>query len=195
MTVEELIAFERQIADDFESGLIKAPVHFSSGNEQQLIDIFKEIDKENDWVCCSWRSHFHCLLKGVPPEKLRQAILDGRSIALCFPEHKVISSALVGGIAPIAVGLALGLAKQQKPGRVWCFLGDMSMETGIAQESTKFAAGFRLPIHFVIEDNGTSVCTNTREAWGTPSPDYIVGRRYQYKLGWPHVSTGKWVSF
>jgi putative effector of murein hydrolase len=32
--------------------------------------------------------------------------MAGRSIALCFPEYRMISSAIVGGICPIAMGIA-----------------------------------------------------------------------------------------
>ena len=49
---------------------------------------------------------------GQAAEKLRAAIMAGRSIALCFPEHRVISSAIVAGIAPIAVGLAMGIKRR-----------------------------------------------------------------------------------
>src|SRR5215475_4431750 len=128
MTVDELIAFEKKIAADFEAGLIASPVHLAGGNEEQLIQIFKNIGPD-DWVCCAWRSHYHCLLKGVPKDELRNAIYAGRSIALCFPKYKVISSALVGGIAPIAMGIAWSLKRKELPGKVWCFLGDMTIRS------------------------------------------------------------------
>jgi pyruvate dehydrogenase E1 component alpha subunit len=60
-------------------------VHLCDGNEDAMIEIFKRIGKE-DWVLCSWRSHFQCLLKGVPPDVLKAEIMAGRSISLCFPE-------------------------------------------------------------------------------------------------------------
>ena len=43
LTKQELIDFELDIADTFNSGLIKAPIHLYSGNEDQMIDIFKNI--------------------------------------------------------------------------------------------------------------------------------------------------------
>jgi TPP-dependent pyruvate/acetoin dehydrogenase alpha subunit len=194
VTADELITFEKGIAADFEAGLIAAPVHLAGGNEDQLISIFEQIDKENDWICVAWRSHLHCLLKGVPADELRDAIHKGRSIALCFPDHKVISSAIVGGIAPIAVGLAFALKRQGKPGKVWCFLGDMTARSGLGQESFMYAQGHSLPIEFVVENNKTSVCTDTDEAWGRDRGTVSV-RVYEYNLTFPHVGTGKWVRF
>ena len=93
LTKEELIEFENDIADCFNSAMIKAPVHLYNGNEEQIIAVFKkhEIGKE-DWVLCSWRSHYQCLLKGVPPKQLKDAILEGRSISLSFKEHRILCS-------------------------------------------------------------------------------------------------------
>jgi TPP-dependent pyruvate/acetoin dehydrogenase alpha subunit len=104
-TVENLQQFETQVADLFNRGEIKAPVHLSDGNEAVLIEIFREVSAE-DWVFCSWRSHYQCLLKGVPPEDVLNEIKEGRSISLGFPEYRIFSSAIVGGQVSIAVGAA-----------------------------------------------------------------------------------------
>ena len=39
---KELIAFEEEIAELFNNGEIRAPVHLYQGNEEQIIDFFKE---------------------------------------------------------------------------------------------------------------------------------------------------------
>lgn len=193
MTPETLLAFEAEMATLFEEGKIRSPLHLAGGNEQNLIDVFKHIDLENDWLCCQWRSHYHCLLAGVPPEELKAAILQGRSINLCFPKYRVISSAIVGGIAPIAMGIAWGLKRSGKPGKVWVFMGDMTVLTGIVSETMRYAHGHELPIRFVTEDNGKSVCTNTKEVWGRSG--YSPHISYRYEMTRPHVGIGKHVSF
>ena len=85
MKKNELINFEEEIADLFNKGKIRAPVHLYQGNENKIIEFFKRV-KKNDWVFCSWRSHYQCLLKGVPKEEVKKEILSGRSISLCFPK-------------------------------------------------------------------------------------------------------------
>ena len=199
MTCEELIKFETEIADLFNAARIKAPVHLYSNNEAEMIEIFRDVRPE-DWVCCSWRSHYQCLLKGVPPEQVRAEILAGRSISLCFPEYRVISSAIVGGIVPIAVGIALGLKRRGEPGRVHCFMGEMTAESGIAYESMKYSRNHQLPLRFIVEDNGKSVCTDTREVWAQPvltheqtTDPRVVYYRYQTK--YPHAGAGVRVQF
>ncbi len=197
MTRDDLLDFERDIAERFNAGEIKAPVHFAGGNEDQLIEIFKTITHE-DWVLCSWRSHYHCLLKGVPLEMVRGDIGRGRSIALCYPQYRVLSSAIVGGIAPIAIGIAWAIKQSGAAHKVHVFIGDMTAETGIVREAMKYAVGHSLPINWIIEDNGKSVCTDTREAWGAMERDICdknLGVTYTHELTRPHVGTGQWVAF
>ncbi len=198
MTPDELLAFEEDIAQCFARGEIKSPVHLSQGNEKQLIELFKQIRPE-DWVLVGWRSHYHCLLKGVPASELKRAVLDGHSVSLCFKKQKILCSGIVGGIAPIAVGLAMELKRKNdeafgQESSVWCFLGDMSAESGIVHEAQKYCARNDLPIKWVIEDNGQSVCTDTQQSWGMGNKVLDV-RRYSYKLGRPHAGIGQWVRF
>jgi len=200
MNKKDLISFETEIATLFNAGKIKAPVHLYKGNEDNIIDVFKNI-KKNDWVFCSWRSHYQCLLKGVPPQELKDEIIAGRSISLCFPKYKIFSSAMVGGAIPIAVGTAMSIKfKKEKSTKVFCFMGEMTSETGIAHECIKYSRNFKLPIHFIVEDNEKSVCTDTREVWNQKklsfekkNDDYVT--YYKYKTSYPHAGAGIRVQF
>jgi TPP-dependent pyruvate/acetoin dehydrogenase alpha subunit len=196
VTKEELIAFESDIAAEFNAGRIRAPVHLYDGNEDVMIEIFKHV-KPQDWICCSWRSHYQCLLKGVPPAELKEAIMDGRSIALCFPEHRIVSSAIVGGIIPIAVGLAMGVKVDGGDETVWCFVGDMTVETGIFHECFKYVCNWCLPVRFICEDNRKSVCTDTRAVWNSNGPPKLRlnDHVYEYEPKYPHSGAGKRVEF
>jgi pyruvate dehydrogenase E1 component alpha subunit len=191
---EELIHFEKKIAEHWESGKIRGPIHLSDGNETPLIEIFKRI-KKNDWVFSTWRSHYHALLKGIDPNWLEQEILEGRSITIVNKTEKFYSSAIVGGTIPIAMGVAMALKESQSKERVWCFIGDMAFETGGFMENYKYAKNFDLPITFVVEDNDLSTNTPTIETWKTKSevPNDVVW--YKYNKTWPHYGTGKWVIF
>lgn len=194
-TPETLKEFEAKIAFDFDSARIRAPVHLAGGNEEQLIAIFQNI-KEEDWVLVQWRSHYHCLLKGVPEDKLHEDILAGRSITLCYPEYRVLSSAIVGGILPIGIGLAMAAKRNNRNEVIWCFVGDMTATTGMFHECFRYANWQGLPIEFVVEDNGLSVCTNTIDAWGNNSIANFNGYHiYEYKLPFPHSGAGKRVQF
>lgn len=208
VTVEELIKFEREIGDTFDSGAIKAPIHLYHGNESIMIDIFKDIDIQEDWVCCTWRNHYQGLLKGIPTEILRENIISGKSMVVTLPEYKFICSSIVGGIPSIAAGIALSIKLKNKSNRVWCWVGDMSAETGAFHEAYKYSLNHNLPITFIVEDNKKSVCTPTAPIWGRETPYYlekeytggIVRQQnliyYQYdNTVYPHAGAGKRVQF
>ena len=199
MDKEDLIKFEEEIAELFNGANISAPVHLNYGNEDQIIDVFKKV-RPQDWVFCSWRSHYQCLLKGVPTEEIKNEILAGRSISLCFPDYQIYSSALVGGSLPVAVGTAIAIKRKDEDSKVYCFMGDMTSETGIAHECIKYSRNHQLPIHFIIEDNSKSVCTDTRETWNVSSLSYEEKHDsnityYHYETKYPHAGAGTRVQF
>jgi len=202
LTKEELIQFETDMAACFDDAMIRAPVHLYNGNEEQMIKVFTDNNiGPEDWVLCSWRSHYQCLLKGVPPEKLKAAILKGRSISLCFKEQRVLSSGIVTGVLPIATGIAMDIKRKGGTNKVYCFMGEMTSETGVAHECIKYARNHKLPIHLIFDDNGKSVCTDTRATWGMEkltyedvNDEYVT--YYKYKLDkYPHAGAGKRVQF
>lgn len=195
---QELIAFEDKIKSMYEEGKIKGPIHLSRNNEFELIQIFQYIHPE-DWVFSAWRNHYHALLHGVDPEKLTNNIIEGKSMGTNNINPNFYASSIVGGIIPIALGAAMGLKYQsfhnKREKKVWCFIGDMTMETGVFHEAHKYATNFDLPIQFVVEDNDLSVHTPTSAAWKKKMsiPSNVI--YYSYNMYYPHHGTGKWVNF
>jgi len=195
----DLYKFETEIALIYNQGKIRGPIHLTSGNEEQLIDIFQYISK-SDWVYCSWRNHCHALLHGVNKKKVLDFILDGKSMSISCKKRNFMSSSIVGGIIPIALGTALSIKRKNEKKHVWCFVGDMTSETGTFHECQKYALNFKLPITFIIENNNLSTYTPTKIAWGKRKSDnqYMFQKNvifYNYKNKYPHHGTGKWVIF
>jgi pyruvate dehydrogenase E1 component alpha subunit len=202
LTKQDLQMFEKEIADIFATGAIRAPVHLRGGREEALIRIFKEkAIGPDDYVFGHWDSHELALLKGVPREEVKQAILDGRSISLWFPEYKVFCSGIVGSLMGTAAGVAWSLKYQGKPGEVYIFCGDMSSETGIFHEAVKYAVNYDLPVTYIVSDNGLSVMTDTRDVWGCPDPWFQGTKfeqkiiRFRYKNAYPHSGLGWKIKF
>jgi TPP-dependent pyruvate/acetoin dehydrogenase alpha subunit len=208
ITREQMIAFEDKIGNLFNQGKIKAPIHLYHGNEELMLEVFDEVDAENDWICCTWRNHYQGLLKGIPQEVLEENIVNGKSMVMNLPEYKFICSSIVSGIAPIAVGIAYAIKLQNKKNRVWCWVGDMSAETGVFHEAYKYSVNHNLPITFIVEDNSYSVCTPTSMTWARTQPyflekEYTGGvlkqkNLYYYKYSntkYPHAGAGVRVKF
>jgi pyruvate dehydrogenase E1 component alpha subunit len=205
---EDLILFEEEIGNLFNAGKIRAPIHLYSGNEDLIIEVFKDVDIENDWVCCTWRNHYQGLLKNIPKEIILENIMIGKSMVMNLPEYKFICSSIVGGIPSIATGIAFAIKLQNKSDRVWCWVGDMSAETGSFHESYKYSLNHNLPITFIVEDNKKSVCTPTPDVWGRNKPYYLTSEYtgeilkqpnliyYQYTNDkYPHAGAGMRVQF
>lgn len=209
MTKEELIAFERGLVEDWKAGRIRVPVHLSGGNEDELIELFKEI-KPTDWVVSTHRNHYHYLLKGGDADALRREILGyatglcggvSGSMHTCDTDKRFISSCLVGCGAPVAVGLALAIVMRGGGERVWCFLGDGAVDEGSFWEALTFVEGRNLPVMFVIEDNDRSVCSS-KDDRGVFMSGARINAMSSYHVEWigfyptyPHVADGSFVSF
>lgn len=206
---QQLIDFEEWCKRTYLDGKLRSPLHLSGGNEEELIAIFKHI-KPNDWVFTTYRSHYHALLKGVSPFWLKSWVLDNKSIHVMNKEHKIFTTAIVGGQLSPALGVALGIKMNasslkydkekingiitMKIPHVWCFCGDMTAETGTFHEVTKYARRHDLPITFIVEDNGLSTDTPTQEVWGEKDGGPNIWR-YKYKRVYPHYGVGKFVAF
>jgi|TARA_Y100000590_G_C15736065_1_gene1018607 pyruvate dehydrogenase E1 component alpha subunit len=214
-TPEKLIEFEDKVKEVWESGTVRGPVHLSKGNEEQLIEIFQYVHPE-DWVFSTWRNHYHALLHGISENWLMDEIKRGRSMKIMNRDYRFATSAIVGGIIPHALGVAMalkrndgvpsyqGVQNNSAPGsdrKVWCFVGDMTFETGVFHECYKYAKNFDLPIQFIVEDNNLSTNTPTDETWGVKQEipnDYSESGKliyYQYERGFPHHGSGSWVLF
>ena len=191
---EYLIKFEDEIADIFTAGKISAPIHLSDNNEDHLINIFKKV-KMDDWVFSTHRSHYHALLHGINRDWLKREIVRGNSITVCNPEHHFYSSGIVGGTAPIALGVAMGLVRNGSKSHIWVFVGDMAAEGGVFHEVVNYAAKNNLPITFVVEDNGISTNTPTKKAWGESASAPKIIRYTHKKEKYPPYGSGKWVIF
>ncbi len=192
---EKLIEFEKEIILLWEDAKIPYPVHFSGGNEDQLIEIFKEIQK-GDYIFSTHRSHYHYLLAGGSPEKLKEMILGGDSMHVFDKNLNFFTSAIVAGTAAIAAGVALALKKKGSKNKVWCFIGDGAEDEGHFYEAARYVDGWDLPCTFIIEDNNRSVDTPKRERYGKNEniwPKCV--RRYCYIPSYPHVGTDKWIDF
>jgi len=191
---KKLINFEKRIAHLYEKKKIKGPIHLSGNNEVQLINIFKNI-KKKDWVFSGWRNHYHAILKNIPLQYIEDQIVLGKSMNLNSMKHTFFTSSIVGGILPVALGVAMALKIKKSKSKVWVFIGDMTYETGVFYECYKYSSNFKLPINYIVEDNNMSTNTPTKEVWGKKQKILRGIKYYFYKRKYPHHGVGKWILF
>ena len=197
ITKQELIDFENKVGEIFEEGNLPYLMHFCGGNEDQLIEIFKNIS-DDDYVLSTHRTHYHYLLKGGSQEDLIQKIKDGDSMFIFNRKINFLSSSILGGNAGIAAGIALSLKLKGSTQKVWSFIGDGAEDNGHLYEAVKFVQSAKLPCTFIIEDNNRSVDSSREERNSTYImnwPECVI--RYEYKPVYPHAGNGtkKWIKF
>jgi len=191
-TAAQLIAFEEKVKALWEDGELPYLIHLSGGNEQQLLDVFSDVQL-GDWVFGSHRSHYHALLSGMSEIEVLDAIYRGDSMFMFSKQHRFYSSSILAGTCGIAVGVAMALKAKKSSNRVWCFIGDGAEEQGHFYEAVLYATGHNLPVTFIIEDNAIQVDTAKVVRRGMSSgllDSWPCVMRYHYTPRWPHAGSG-----
>jgi len=188
-TKQELVDFENHIGELYLDNKLPFLFHLSGGNEDQLIDIFKDI-KPGDYVISNHRSHYHALLHGIPSDVVEDRILNGRSMFIYDRKRNFFCSAIIGGTPAIAAGIAWALKRKGSDQKVWCFIGDGTEDNGHTYEAVRYADGFDLPVTFIIENNNRSVESTNEERWGKAAEyewnsSHVI--KYHYDITYPHA--------
>ena len=190
-TPDRLKQFVDKIAQHHDAGRLPFALHLPGGNEEQLIEIFTQIEN-GDYVLSTHRNMYHALLHGLPPEEIEEKILNGRSMFMFDRARNFYVSAIIGGTVGIAVGIAWALKRKGSKNKVWCFIGDGTEDTGHFAEAVRYVDGFDLPCQFIIEDDQMAVEATKKQRWGTDKnlnwPSCVT--RYHYQKTWPHIRTG-----
>ena len=119
--------------------------------------------RDEDYIFTTHRNHGHLIGRGVEPGRMLAEILGretgtNRGVAGTFhlsaTEKRILhTSAVVGGIMPIAVGMAFGLQRRREPGVVLAIFGEGSLQEGAFHETIQMAALYRPPVVFLVENN------------------------------------------
>lgn len=197
MTPAELIETENRVKELWEAGELPYLTHLCGGNEEFLCRYYNESVRDEDWVFCSHRTHYHALLYGIEPDDLIQRIRNGKSMFVY--SDRFVCSAIVGGVLSIACGKALSAQLRGTGEHVHCFCGDGATDQGSFWEAIRFAEGRDLPITFIVEDNGAQCGVDWETRWGSEEGSALeyellaVGfskvRYYQYEPTYPHAGT------
>jgi TPP-dependent pyruvate/acetoin dehydrogenase alpha subunit len=76
------------------------------------------------------------------------------------------SPGIIGSIIPVAAGVGLGLKMDRKGGVVVCIFGDGASNRGDFHEGLNLSAALRLPVIFVLANNGWAISVPLAKATG-----------------------------
>jgi pyruvate dehydrogenase E1 component alpha subunit len=161
--------FEEKAGQLYGLGLIGGFCHLYIGQEAVAVGIQSALDPARDSVITGYRDHGHMLAYGIDP-KLIMAELTGReagisrgkggSMHMFSVEHKFYGGhGIVGAQVALGAGLAFAHKYNEDGGVAVAYFGDGAANQGQVYESFNMAALWKLPIIFVIENNGYAMGT------------------------------------
>jgi len=161
--------FEERAGQLYGLGLIGGFCHLYIGQEAVAVGLQSALDGEKDSVITGYRDHGHMLAYGIDP-KVIMAELTGRaagiskgkggSMHMFSVDHKFYGGHdIVGAQVPLGTGLAFAHKYRGDGGVCMAYFGDGAANQGQVYEAFNMAALWKLPIVFVVENNGYAMGT------------------------------------
>ena len=172
--IERVRSFEQRLLREMRS--IFVPVHLCLGQEGVPADLHEYLRPE-DWLFSTHRNHGHYLAKGGSEQKLWDEIMGlpsglnggfAGSQGISDASINFHASAIVGGLVGVATGTAYALKLDGSKAIAVCCVGDGGTEAGVFWEAANWAVLHKLPIAFIVENNGMSVDSPIHERQATP---------------------------
>ena len=164
--------FEERVKGTFEQhpGVIRGHTHLADGAEASIVGSLAA-RREGDQLITTYRCHGYPLVLGTSPRAM-MAEIYGRADGLCGglggsmhlldPERGFLgTSGVVGQGIPQAAGAAWAAQIRRQGQVVLSFFGDGASKQGAFHETLNIASLWKLPIVFVMENNGYNVVTRS----------------------------------
>ena len=166
--------FEERAGQLYGLGLIGGFCHLYIGQEAVAVGLQSALDQERDSVITGYRDHGHMLAYGIDP-KVIMAELTGRQAGISkgkggsmhmfsVPHRFYGGHGIVGAQVPLGTGLAFAHKYREDGGVCLAYFGDGAANQGQVYESFNMAALWKLPIIFVIENNGYAMGTAVKRS-------------------------------
>src|SRR3954449_5118619 len=166
--------FEERVKGTFEEhpGVIRGHTHLADGAEASIVGSLAAL-RDGDQLMTTYRCHGYPLALGTDPRAMMAEIYGrrdglcggyGGSMHLVDPERGFMgTSGIVGQGIPQATGVAYAAQIRKEDQVVLCFFGDGASKQGAFSESLNIASLWKLPIVYVMENNGYNVHTRTEQ--------------------------------
>ena len=162
-TMKRIRLFEEAVIGQLSVGKTHGFVHTYIGEEAIAAGVCA-ILRDTDYLTSTHRGHGHMIAKGGET-KYMMAELFGRKTGYCKGKGGSMhiadidlgilgANGIVGGGPPIAVGAGLAVQYNETDTVAICFLGDGASNQGTTHEAMNLAAVWKIPVVFVIENNG-----------------------------------------
>jgi len=161
--------FEQQALKHYNNGAMGGFLHLYIGQESVAVGTASLMNGKDE-IITAYRDHGHALAVGMGMDECMAELFGkgtgcskgkGGSMHFFAPDkHYWGGHGIVGGQAPLGMGLAFALKYKGLKGCAVAFHGDGAVNQGVFSECLNMAALFELPVVFVIENNGYSMGTS-----------------------------------
>ncbi|GEO87589.1 MULTISPECIES: thiamine pyrophosphate-dependent dehydrogenase E1 component subunit alpha [Alphaproteobacteria] len=150
---------------DIGAGPLPGEMHLSAGQEPCAAAVCVHL-RADDTVTATHRPHHAAIAKGVDLKKMTAEIFGkasglgggrGGHMHLLDPAVNFVCSGIIAEGAGPAVGAALAAKLKGSDAVAVSYVGDGAANQGAFHESLNLAALWKLPVLFVIEDNGWGI--------------------------------------
>jgi pyruvate dehydrogenase E1 component alpha subunit len=160
--------FEEKVEEAYAIGKIGGFCHLHIGQEGAAEGCIGPL-RMDDYVISGYREHTQALAKGVGPGAV-MAELYGRSSGASSGKGGSMhifgvdqgfmgGHGIVGGQVPLATGFGWAIRYRGEDRVSMCFMGDAAVNQGALHESLNMAAIWKLPVIYVVENNGYGMGT------------------------------------
>jgi pyruvate dehydrogenase E1 component alpha subunit len=166
--------FEERVKKTFTDhpGVIRGHTHLADGAEASIVGSLSHF-REGDAALATYRCHGYPLVLGSDA-KAMMAEVYGRADGLCkglggsmhltdVKRGFLGTSGIVGAGIPHAAGAAWAAQIRRKGNVVLSFFGDGASKQGAFHETLNIASLWKLPVVFVMENNGYNVVTTSAQ--------------------------------
>jgi pyruvate dehydrogenase E1 component alpha subunit len=168
--------FEERLHVEIATGEIPGFTHLYAGQEAVAVGVCEQLS-DADYIVSTHRGHGHCIAKGCDVIGMMKEIY-GRRDGLChgkggsmhiadMTKGMLGANAIVGGGPPLAVGAAIACKLRGNRCVSVAFGGDGSANQGTVFEAMNMAVVLRVPVIFILENNGYSEHTGAAYAVGS----------------------------
>lgn len=178
--------FEEKAGQLYGMQKIKGFCHLYIGQEACASGAVSALTKDDKWIT-AYRDHGHPLALGTDPKAIMAEMYGkatgttkgkGGSMHIFDKSHNFIGGhGIVGAQVPLGAGIAFA-EKFNKTGNLcMCYMGDGAVRQGAFHEALNLAMLWKLPVIFVIENNGYAMGTSVQRTSNVHDL-YTLGEAY-----------------
>jgi len=165
--------FEEKAGQLYGQQKIKGFCHLYNGQEACMAGTVTALQPGDKYIT-AYRDHAHPLAIGTDPKSIMAELFGkgtgisrgkGGSMHIFDKErHFFGGHGIVGGQIPLGVGIAFAEKYKKTSNLCITFLGDGAVRQGAFHESLNLAMLYKLPVIFVIENNGYAMGTSVERS-------------------------------